>query len=451
MGIKGNLLTWFKSYLTNRKQRVILGGKQSSWGSIKAGVPQGSILGPLLFLVYINDITNVVNNNIRLFADDTTIFITVDDPANAAAELNSDLQNINNWANTWLVMFSPPKTESMLVSLRQNTVNQPPLFFNNNELTSVDSHKHLGITISNDLKWDKHIDNVIKTTGKKVDVLSRLMYRLDRKSLELLYTTYVRPSLEYGDALLCNISITQKENLELVQKRAGKIISGAIRGVSRDVVYNELGWESLETRREKHIICMFHKIVHGHAPAYLTNLLPKHVHQQSSYQLRNQNNYVPFNSRTNVFQNSFFPYSVHLWNLLNPDIRNIEDVQSFKRELCKNSPKTNIIHSLGSRKAGVALARIRMKCSLLKAHLSTLHIINYTNCQCGHEYEDEIHYFFTCQLYQMQRAVLHEKILTHAPFTLFTLLHGNPNASIETNETIVSAVHEYIDSTSRFY
>ena len=98
MGIRGKLLSWFTSYLKNRQQRVILGGKQSSRGFIRAGVPQGSILGPLLFLVYINDITNVVNN-IRLFADDTTIFVNVDNSADAAHKINSDLHNVNDWAN----------------------------------------------------------------------------------------------------------------------------------------------------------------------------------------------------------------------------------------------------------------------------------------------------------------------------------------------------------------
>ena len=95
IGIQGPLLLWFKSYLHDRQQRVIVGGKHSSWGYIRAGVPQGSVLGPLLFLVFINDITSVVNCNIRLFADDTTIFVTVDDPQVAAETLTSNLETIS--------------------------------------------------------------------------------------------------------------------------------------------------------------------------------------------------------------------------------------------------------------------------------------------------------------------------------------------------------------------
>ena len=158
----------------------------------------------------------------------------------------------------------------------------------------------------------------------------------------------------------------------------------------------------MENRREKHIICLFNKIINGYTPAYLSDLIPNQVHQQSSYQLRNQDNYTPFFARTNIFQNSFFPYAVRSWNLLNPNIRNIKDRELFKRELCRNDPKPNIIYTLGRRKAGVALSGIRMKCILSKEHLSALHILNDTQCQCGHDYEDELHYFFTCLMYQVR-------------------------------------------------
>ena len=92
------MLTWFSDYLTNRKQRVVLPGVNSSWTSVKAGVPQGSILGPLLFLLYINDIVVDINSSIRLFADDTSLYIIVDDPIQAAEQLNLDLAKIHRWA-----------------------------------------------------------------------------------------------------------------------------------------------------------------------------------------------------------------------------------------------------------------------------------------------------------------------------------------------------------------
>ena len=103
VGIEGDLLNWFEDYLTDREQRVVIRGQSSNWGSIKAGVPQGAVLGPLTFLIYINDLTKVVNCNLKLFADDTCLYVTVDDPASSATVLNDNLNNVQQWANQWLV------------------------------------------------------------------------------------------------------------------------------------------------------------------------------------------------------------------------------------------------------------------------------------------------------------------------------------------------------------
>ena len=108
-GATGEVLIWFKNYLSDRRQRVVLPGVSSDWTYIRAGVPQGSILGPLLFLVYINDIVFDTGSHIRLLADDTSLFIIVDDPTTAAGCLNSDLEKISRWATTWLVTFNPTK------------------------------------------------------------------------------------------------------------------------------------------------------------------------------------------------------------------------------------------------------------------------------------------------------------------------------------------------------
>ena len=114
--ISGSLLSWFTDYLNDRLQRVVLPGGSSAWTPIKAGVPQGSILGPLLFLLYINDIVEDINSSIRLFADDTSLYIIVDDAVQAAETLNLDLEKVSRWAQQWLVTFNPAKSESILFS-----------------------------------------------------------------------------------------------------------------------------------------------------------------------------------------------------------------------------------------------------------------------------------------------------------------------------------------------
>ena len=117
-------------------------------------------MGPLLFLLYINDIVVGINSNIRLFADVTGLFIVVDDPEVLANTLNADLSKITNWADKWLVKFNPTKTESLLISRKSNPINHPSVFMNNHQITEVKEHKHLGVLISGDLSWRKHIDYV---------------------------------------------------------------------------------------------------------------------------------------------------------------------------------------------------------------------------------------------------------------------------------------------------
>ena len=116
IGCSKSLLRWFTSYLSGRRQRVVINGMISDWASIFAGVPQGSILGPLLFLIFINDIVNNIQSNIRLFADDTSLYIIVENPNTAALTLNSDLGTIHHWADNWLVDFNPTKPTSLLIS-----------------------------------------------------------------------------------------------------------------------------------------------------------------------------------------------------------------------------------------------------------------------------------------------------------------------------------------------
>jgi hypothetical protein len=199
-GIRGRLLIWLTDYLKDRYQRVIVNGQKSTWGRILAGVPQGSVLGPLLFLVFINDLTHVIKHcKIRLFADDTCLFIEVDDPDTAAIAIQEDLDNIRSWSEDWLVAFSPAKTKEMIISLKVNKPIHHPANLGGEEIDRVPEHKHLGVIFTDDLKWNSQTMETAKKACKKLNVLRPLKMRLDRKTLELLYFTYVRSRLEYGD------------------------------------------------------------------------------------------------------------------------------------------------------------------------------------------------------------------------------------------------------------
>ena len=147
MGCSNRIVNWFASYLSKRRQRVVINGQSSDWVHILAGVPQGSILGPLLFLIYINDIVKHIGCSISLFADDTSLYIVVDCPFHSAQLLNNtDLQTISDWAAAWLVTFNPLKTLSMIILRKCNPVFHPPLFMNGTMIMNTSSHKHLGLT-----------------------------------------------------------------------------------------------------------------------------------------------------------------------------------------------------------------------------------------------------------------------------------------------------------------
>ena len=203
-GVCGSLLTWFSDYLNDRKQKVVLPGASSSWTSVKAGVPQGSILRPLLFLLYINNIVEDINSSIRLFADDTRLYIIVDDHIQAAEQLNLDLAKIHHWADKWLMTFNPGNSESILLSGKHNKPYHPPVLLNQTQIAEVNSHKHLGIIFSNDCTWHEHLELVKSKAWKRINIMCKLKFQLDRKSLQTIYFSFLRPLLEYANVVWNN-------------------------------------------------------------------------------------------------------------------------------------------------------------------------------------------------------------------------------------------------------
>ena len=276
-GITGNVLKFFESYLSNRRQRVVLNGSCSSWAPILSGVPQGSVLGPLLFLIYINDLECGIISQIKFFADDTSLYSVVKDPIVSALELNHDLEVISQWATQWKMSFNPDPTkpaEEILFSRKKTPVDHPPLYFNGIEVKRVTEHKHLGLILDPLLDFAAHIKEKSTTARKGIGLIKHLRSYLPLDALKCIFTMHVRSHLDYCDfifhipELVGNFSTDvnlshQMKKLESLQYQAGLAVTGMWKGTHRDKVYEELGWESLHLRRWFRRLTVFYKIMTG--------------------------------------------------------------------------------------------------------------------------------------------------------------------------------------------
>ena len=312
-GFSGCILEWFESYLSDRQQRVIIEGYQSNYKSMAAGVPQGSVLGPFLFILFINDIASEVSANIKLFADDTSLFVIVDASSpDSGSVLNNDLKSIENWASTWDVNFNPAKTVTMFISRKQNR-NQPLLYFNNQTVTENTKHTHLGVTFNQNATWSDHIQNIYTKAYSRLNILRMLKHKIDRKSLETLYSSYIRPSMEYAGSLWDCCTKAESDLLESVQLEALRIISGLRRGTSHVIIYNETLYEPLQDRRQKHKLKLMHKIVNHQTPQYLYDIISPHFHDNNGrYELRNSRMFEIPQCRTESYKKASF---LQLWQL----------------------------------------------------------------------------------------------------------------------------------------
>ena len=168
LGVQSPLFQWFESYSCNQKQRVVIEGQCSDWRTVHSGVPQGSVLGPLLFLIYINDITDDLASLPLIYADDTTLLEIVDDPAVSADRLNSDLNKIAVRADKWLVTMNPVKSRNVVFSLKRSKQVHPPLFLNSNVVKDAESHTHLALTLHSSMSWRNHIVQVFEKASKRL-------------------------------------------------------------------------------------------------------------------------------------------------------------------------------------------------------------------------------------------------------------------------------------------
>ena len=204
------MLNWIENYLSDRSQRVFNGTSYSPLERILAGAPQGSVLGPLLLLIYVNDVTESLLSVARLFANDTCLACTTSNYADLQGILNHDLDVITKWSRQSLVTFNGAKTGVLYLGNQQ----PPLLIFNDTPLDVTKTHKHLELTFSDDCKWHEHIDNITLSASKLSGIMRKLKFTIRRKTFNQIYISFLRPILEYGSVVWDNCTLNEKDKLE---------------------------------------------------------------------------------------------------------------------------------------------------------------------------------------------------------------------------------------------
>ncbi len=249
-GIRGNVHNWITSFLTERKQRVVIGGNCSSWVNVESGVPQGTVLGPLLFLLFINDLPNNIRSTVRLFADDCVLYNTVSKPSDAQ-QLQRDLDQLRQWEKLWQMEFNAAKC--FVMKITHATKIQPYSYFlGESKLEETTSHSYLGVEIRNDLKWNHHINKVTAAANRSLGFLRRNISSCSRNTKAKAFNSLVRPHLEYSASIWDPYSHDLITQLDKVQRRGARFVYNDYNYTSSPTkLLNILQWDSLALRRKE--------------------------------------------------------------------------------------------------------------------------------------------------------------------------------------------------------
>ena len=467
-GVSGSLLMFSQDYLNNRKQRVVLNGSYSSYSTIESGVPQGSVLGPMLFLIYINDLEKNIKSNIKFFADDTMLFSIVNDPAISANNLNHDLDIIQRWAYQWKMEFNPDPTKQaneVLFSCKKSSPNHPQLIFNGIAVSKVNDQKHLGLILDSRLSFEKHIN------GKKiVGILKHLSKFLPLRTLDQMYKALVRSHFDYCDIIYHSPSHQNQaplrmtlnslmEKVENIQYQSALAITGAWHGSNRAKLYTELGWESLSDRRMGRRILQIHKIFNDRTPSYLKDNLPPNC--RALFNGNTRNTFRQIICKSNRYMNSFFPDAVASWNIF---IKHFGEVPSF--EILKKHinaffrPQTKNIFGIHDPSGLRYLFQLRISLSPLISHKFRHNFADTPSeiCSCNQGIEDTNHFLFSCPDYATPRAtltasvmnILQKNNLNYLGNKSQLYLYGHPSIIFTDNKKIILSTIKYIKATLHF-
>jgi len=328
-GINGSTFNWIQTWLTHRSQCVVLDSESSSPVPVLSGVPQGTVLGPLMFLLYINDIIKDIDSPLRLFADDCLLYRVINS-ADDTRKLQEDLNKLSEWANTWQLRFNVSKC-SVIRCTRSRTPFSHDYILNSHILTLSDQHAYLGVILNKSLSWSPHINSIVTKASKTLNFLKRNLNRCSKQVKESAYLTMVRPQIEYASDVWDPHKIGDIVELEKVQRRAARwVMNDYGRFSSVTSMLNQLSWPTLETRRKSSRLQTLHKVIYQQIsltiPSYY---LPS---SRSTRQQHPLHLILPHVS-TSAHQNSYFSRTINDWNLLPIDLIEISDSDNFRTKL----------------------------------------------------------------------------------------------------------------------
>lgn len=321
-----SVIEWVKEFLTNRKQKVVVNNSPSDWAPVTSGIPQGSVLGPILFVLYINDLPESVKQEAFLFADDTKIFGEVNEHSENKL-LQEDLNQLLNWSEKWLLLFHPDKCKVLELGKKNRTSYDYKM--GDIPLEHVNSEKDLGITIDSELKFRQHIDIKTKKANQIMGIIRRTFDYLDNVTFLKLYKALVRPHLEYGASVWSPHFEKDIEAVERVQRRATKQLEN-LRNMPYEERLKNLNLPTMVYRRYRGDMIETYKIISG-------------IYKQNSetfFKFRNSNRtrgndkkiYKTF-SRLNIRKYFFSQRIVDIWNSLPNNVVNSPSILSFEINL----------------------------------------------------------------------------------------------------------------------
>jgi hypothetical protein len=334
LGIGGEIARWIEHWLEERKQRVVLNECSSEWIDVTSGVPQGSVLGPILFVMYINDLDEGIKNELWKFADDTKLMGKCSD-LRGVADIREDLEKLCVWADKWQMAFNTEKCKVMHVGKNNG---EAKYMMGNKEITKVKEEKDLGVLVCQNLKVAKQCGQAAKKGNQILGMISRAFVSRNRFIITKLYKALVRPHLDYCIQAWRPHLAKDVDILERVQQRMTRMVEGC-----GDLSYEErlarIGLTTLETRRVRADLIEVYKIVKG-CDRVDENRLFQRCRQglEGHYEGRTRGNVYKLQKkrfRLDIAKYNFGNRVVNEWNKLPDKIVRIEELENFKGELDK--------------------------------------------------------------------------------------------------------------------